>query len=426
MAKLTIREDDKSTVYEILDDVVSIGRKEGASVRLRDSHVGSEHCQIRHVPGVGHKLIDLESRNGTKVNGQYVNQHVLADGDEIALGDVRITFAGAAPTPAVARPAAALPAAAAPARPAKPARPTPMGMSPRDREFRPRSPRAGANTPIIVLGVVVGLLLFGVAAVVFVGPLFDVSKNQGIYAEMRDLRDVERYEQALELAKQADAADDLGYHAKIRTLAAEIEAEMRGRDLNRAGDKAFREFSSIETWVAKHREDTRGAAAKWEAYVEKWKGTFWGGQAQQRLDELMGRGVAGGGTGGGTTSGLATSGQAKIDRAFRLALSSAGVFEKRDEFGPARDVIEDFWDKNQLLADDPEAWRARKERAVRAIEERAQERWEEIDAKAKDFVDAGEYDRAFNLYKEVRKVFGLEKYQTLAKLAMQKLTDDGK
>ena len=114
MAKLTIREDGNSTVYEILDDVVSIGRKEGVSVRLRDASVGSEHCQIRNAPGVGYKLIDLESRNGTKVNGQYVNQHVLADGDEIAIGTATITFAGAAPKPAAARPAVA-----APARPAR-------------------------------------------------------------------------------------------------------------------------------------------------------------------------------------------------------------------------------------------------------------------------------------------------------------------
>jgi len=117
MAKLTIREGGKSTVYEILDEVVSIGRREGMSVRVSDPHVGSEHCQIRQVPGVGYKLIDLESRNGTKVNGKFVNQHVLANGDEIELGEVKITFAGGAPQPAAARPAAAAPpvARAAPA-----------------------------------------------------------------------------------------------------------------------------------------------------------------------------------------------------------------------------------------------------------------------------------------------------------------------
>ena len=32
---------------------------------------------------------------------------------------------------------------------------------------------------------------------------------------------------------------------------------------------------------------TAGIIAKWEAYIENWKGTCWGGQAQIRYDQLM-------------------------------------------------------------------------------------------------------------------------------------------
>jgi len=263
------------------------------------------------------------------------------------------------------------------------------------------------------------MLLFILAAYIFISPWFEHSKNQNIYFDMKDLQKDGHYEQALELAKQADPTGDQEFYEKVQELIEDVKADMRGRDLNAAGDSAQREFYALESWIQKHKDDTAGIASRWEAYIEKHRGTFWGNQAQIRLDELMGR------TGGAadTGTGLATGGNAKIDRAFRLALASAKVHGDRDEFGAAREVIEDFWEKNALLAEDTDAWLARKEEALRQIEERAEQRWQIIEEMAKGYVDKGEYDKAFNLYKEVRKTFGLEKYQTLAKLAMQKITD---
>ena len=113
MSRLTITENDRSLVHEILEDEILVGRRAGATIRLSDSDAGEEHCKIRAVPGLGYKLIDLESRAGTRVNGAYVNQQLLRDGDVIEIGSVRIAFAleGGGP-PAVQPPP--LPAAAAP------------------------------------------------------------------------------------------------------------------------------------------------------------------------------------------------------------------------------------------------------------------------------------------------------------------------
>jgi len=47
MAKLTITEGDRSTVYEILDDVVVGGKGEGAMVRLGDAKASDRHCEIK-------------------------------------------------------------------------------------------------------------------------------------------------------------------------------------------------------------------------------------------------------------------------------------------------------------------------------------------------------------------------------------------
>ena len=64
MAKLVIHEGGRETVHEILESSLVIGRKEGVAVRVTDPEAGTEHCQLSVVPGVGYKLVDLESRAG--------------------------------------------------------------------------------------------------------------------------------------------------------------------------------------------------------------------------------------------------------------------------------------------------------------------------------------------------------------------------
>jgi hypothetical protein len=409
MAKLLIREGDRTTVYEILSEVVTIGRGEGMAVRVADSTVGSEHCQVRAVPGVGHKLIDLESRNGTKVNGSFVNQHVLSDGDEIQLGAVRISFRSEggvqmAPPAAVPRPAAAPP----PARPA-PARLAPA-RPPREREpgrevYRRRQP---SNAPLILLGGAVGLLLMLVAAMIFVGPWYNLSPNQTIYFDMQELQKKQRYEEALELAKKADPAGHRNAYEKIQQLKAALLDDIRGRDLDTAGNTAQREFFVVETYVIKHKDDPDKVVAKWKEYIARWEGTFWGGQAQIRLDQTLG-GETVGGIGDGDTGG-----QKKIDRAFRAAAKRATELVSLDRFGAAREVIEKFWEDNQLYAEDVAAWETRKDEAVDEILAQAEDRWEELAAKAETHVDKGEYSKAKEIYGRVRDKFGLEDFSARA------------
>jgi len=91
MAKLTIHDKGKPRLYEILEPSVYLGKSQESHVRLRDPAVAGVHCQIRRTRD-GYKLVDLESKTGTKVNGRFVNQQILEDGDEIELGSTRILF----------------------------------------------------------------------------------------------------------------------------------------------------------------------------------------------------------------------------------------------------------------------------------------------------------------------------------------------
>jgi hypothetical protein len=59
-----------------------IGRAEGVDIRLEDAAVSKQHASIE-VMGADHILLDLESSNGTFVNGARVTRHLLRHGDTI-------------------------------------------------------------------------------------------------------------------------------------------------------------------------------------------------------------------------------------------------------------------------------------------------------------------------------------------------------
>jgi pSer/pThr/pTyr-binding forkhead associated (FHA) protein len=73
-------------------DSLSIGSLPGSGVLLDASlGVSRRHCQILRISG-GYEIADLGSTNGTKVNGETVKKHKLAQGDRIEVGKVTLTW----------------------------------------------------------------------------------------------------------------------------------------------------------------------------------------------------------------------------------------------------------------------------------------------------------------------------------------------
>jgi adenylate cyclase len=69
----------------------SLGRHPGNTHQVLDQVVSKEHCHIDLVNG-RYVLRDLESLNGTFLNGERVSESFLSSGDEINIGSTTITF----------------------------------------------------------------------------------------------------------------------------------------------------------------------------------------------------------------------------------------------------------------------------------------------------------------------------------------------
>jgi hypothetical protein len=72
-----------------MEGEVSIGREEGVTVALNDPSVSRRHASIAVVNGVP-VVRDLDSRNGTFVNGKRVRTHKLQVGDVLTVGSTEM------------------------------------------------------------------------------------------------------------------------------------------------------------------------------------------------------------------------------------------------------------------------------------------------------------------------------------------------
>jgi Nif-specific regulatory protein len=81
----------KDSVFELGGAELSVGRDSTNLVRLADSLLSRRHCRVTRARE-GFLLTDLDSLNGTFVNGRPVREHLLADGDRIDVGESRMVF----------------------------------------------------------------------------------------------------------------------------------------------------------------------------------------------------------------------------------------------------------------------------------------------------------------------------------------------
>src|SRR5690606_21567806 len=89
---LKIRFNKVFTEHELtLNAKTVVGRSRQSQIKLEDTKASASHCQLtlrRH----SLELIDLDSKNGTYLNGILIEQTEVFAGDEIRIGDTLITI----------------------------------------------------------------------------------------------------------------------------------------------------------------------------------------------------------------------------------------------------------------------------------------------------------------------------------------------
>ena len=169
-------EDGTTLVHKLESDVTAVGRHPDNDVVLTCPSSSGRHAVIKS-DEKGVFVQDLNSSNGTRVNGAEIEEALLKDGDRVGFGDVQAVFyTGNAPSVLEEKPVAAsrsapppLPPPTASAAPSPPAsKPAPAGrpLSPVRRAYS--KPTAGSYPDTTESGCMTGIIVTGLFVIAFV------------------------------------------------------------------------------------------------------------------------------------------------------------------------------------------------------------------------------------------------------------------
>jgi hypothetical protein len=77
--------------YDLKKPSVVIGRSKDCDIRVSDPNISRQHAEIRQ-EGSTYWIVDLDSTNGTSVNGRALKRAKLDDQDRITLGSTELVF----------------------------------------------------------------------------------------------------------------------------------------------------------------------------------------------------------------------------------------------------------------------------------------------------------------------------------------------
>src|SRR4051812_11359572 len=115
-ANLLYMADAQSLTLEISDEAghgtrqivsgqrLTIGRSADCQVRLDRTTVSRRHAELVFDPFQRWWVRDLQSRNGTQVNGESVSERMLAPGDTLTVGEFTLRIAGIGDSGTATRP----------------------------------------------------------------------------------------------------------------------------------------------------------------------------------------------------------------------------------------------------------------------------------------------------------------------------------
>jgi len=99
MPKLQVFLPDTDEVsYDLTGDTVTLGRLPDNTIQIDDISVSSHHLQLT-LSGGDYHLKDLNSTNGTRLNGNPVTEALLHGGDKLRIGKIETVYQSEIQTP---------------------------------------------------------------------------------------------------------------------------------------------------------------------------------------------------------------------------------------------------------------------------------------------------------------------------------------
>lgn len=77
--------DSRGKTHRLDREKVTVGADRGCEVTIDETHVSDRHASIRFQDGAFH-VTDLDSTNGTFLNGERIHREGVADGDRLRFG----------------------------------------------------------------------------------------------------------------------------------------------------------------------------------------------------------------------------------------------------------------------------------------------------------------------------------------------------
>ncbi len=84
--------DTGEVIHDLVDENITVGRVEDNSLQIEHTSVSSRHAQLTLLPNGNYQLTDLNSTNGTRVNGAPVTEAALRNGDRVRFGNIDTAY----------------------------------------------------------------------------------------------------------------------------------------------------------------------------------------------------------------------------------------------------------------------------------------------------------------------------------------------
>lgn len=88
---VVIKGPDRGKRFELGEGTPTLGRDARNTIRLHDTEASRHHAELRLTPE-GYVLHDLQSSNGTYLNGERIEKSSLKAGDRIRIGQSELLF----------------------------------------------------------------------------------------------------------------------------------------------------------------------------------------------------------------------------------------------------------------------------------------------------------------------------------------------